>query len=158
MANFLSFIFSSYRINGTCQFIIGFFLSKEKPESFVPTESIWTENIMNLSLFYFFLWMWAVHSKPHRLCLSHDMHIFCANQMAVHSQASGNLKKSCHFIASQTQTSPTWGIELPSAATLDPGGTGAFGGPIKSWAIWIVWRRWRRCLHLPRLQTSNYVV
>lgn len=32
-------------------------LSKEKPERFVLTESIWTENITSLFLFYLFLWM-----------------------------------------------------------------------------------------------------
>lgn len=64
------------------------------------------------------------------------MHIFCAHQMTAHSQASGNSKKKLPFYSqSDPDRSPTSGTELPWAVALDPGGTGVFGGPIKSWAI-----------------------
>lgn len=159
MANFLKLylIFPRCGINGTWQFITGFFLSKEKPERYESTESIWTENSTSLFLFYPFLWLYQDNSRQYTVIhigtAFHMIRTFSVRtKWLLTAKPLETQRKRYHSIASLTQTSPTWGTELPSAAALDPGGTGVFGGPIKSWAIWTVWR----CLYLPWLQTFKH--
>lgn len=133
-------MFSRCGINGTWKFISGFFLSKEKPERFVPTESIWTENITSLPLF--FSWIYQDNSGQYTIQIGTAFQMTCTFSALIKWQLMAKpleIKgKSHHFIASLTQTCPTGGTELPLAAALDPGGTGVFRGPIKSWAIWAV--------------------
>lgn len=106
---FLYFFFLLPRcgINGTREFIRGFFALKTEPnqnktrrqipESYLLTDNIWTEIIASLLIPPLFMNVsgqcWGVDSSPHRHCLSFNGHVFCANQMPAHGQASASQKK-----------------------------------------------------------------
>lgn len=106
-------------------------------ERYLLTEGIWTEHITSLFLFHLLLWMYqdygGAQTVVHTDTAFRVTCTFLCYPNVISQPSLCKLKeKNYHFIASLTQTPPTWGTELPLAAFLDVGGTGVFGGQCQS--------------------------